>query len=110
MILLQTNWSNAFVIVGLGLLIVFLVLILLVFLLKIFGWVFGKKENNTEEKAVILAEQNNSDSLSENEQAAIAAALHLFYADVHDEESYVITMGDQRESVWNSKIQAAHEF
>jgi sodium pump decarboxylase gamma subunit len=109
--LLNINWSNTFTITGLGLLIVFFVLILLVLLLNLFGLFFGKKEKKTEEKPVIPAEQNGSDLFSENEQAAIAAALHLFYADVHDEESYVITIGEQQgQSVWNSKIQAAHEF
>ena len=40
------------------------------------------------------------------ENAAIAMALHLYYADIHDEESDVITIKNihNRYSPWSSKI------
>ncbi len=107
MILLNTNWSDAFTIMGLGLLIVFIVLILLVFLLIGFGKIFNKKNNQEEpDKELIgtIATSNNNALSDDNEKAAIAMALYLFYADVHDEESYVITIDDQQPSAWNSKI------
>ena len=38
--------------------------------------------------------------------AAIALALHLYYADVHDEESHIMTIKtvERRYSPWSSKI------
>jgi sodium pump decarboxylase gamma subunit len=105
MLLLNVNWSDAFTILGLGMLIVFSVLILLVFLLNFSGWIFTRKTNteeNIEVKPTVISE---NETFSEEEKAAIAMALHLFYEDVHDEESYVITIDDTNtSSAWNSKM------
>jgi hypothetical protein len=57
-----------------------------------------------------LAKANNilhvkSSDISANEIAAISMALHLFFEDVHDKESNVITIKQlkRRFSPWNSK-------
>jgi len=42
--ILNINWSNAFVVLSLGMGIVFVVLTMLVFLLNGFSWFFTKKE------------------------------------------------------------------
>ncbi|MDR1698424.1 MAG: OadG family protein [Prevotellaceae bacterium] len=98
MILLAINWSDAFTVMGLGLLIVFAVLILLVFLLDFSGWIFTRTQKVAPQQAEILPAAAGIPA--EEEQAAIAMALHLFYAAAHDEESYVITIDDHR-TAWN---------
>ena len=44
--------------------------------------------------------------ISGAESAVIAMALHLYYADIHDEESNIITLKNipNRYSPWSSKI------
>jgi Na+-transporting methylmalonyl-CoA/oxaloacetate decarboxylase gamma subunit len=91
---------------GLGLLIVFSVLIFLVFLLTGFSWFFIKKEKPALAAVAQPAAPAFAGKLTTSEQAAVAMALHLFYEDVHDDESYVITIGEDNSNYkpWNSKI------
>ena len=100
--MLNVAWSNAFTVMGLGLLVVFIVLILLVFLLDGFGWFFIKKEMSAVQAAA-ASSTNSSSMLTAAEEAAVTMALHLFYNDVHDEESNVITI-QETQTFWNSKI------
>ena len=96
--ILSINWSNAFVVLGLGVGIVFAVLVMLVFLLNAFGWFFIRKEKPV---AVISIVEVNIPSGAE--KAAIAMALYLFYQDEHNEESGIITIKGNPTS-WNSKV------
>ena len=102
--ILNINWSNAFTVMGLGLLIVFIVLVLLVFLLSGFSWFFREKEIPAVQ-AVAAAPAGNM-KFTAAEGAAVAMALHLCYKDVHDEESYVITIHKDGTpyNPWSSKI------
>jgi len=61
-------------------------------------WSFSKKETPPIVEAI-----PTNNALTAAEEAAVAMALHLFYGDVRDKESYVITI-QERESPWNSKI------
>jgi len=61
---------------------------------------FTKKEAPQTETATPA---NFDGLLTAAEEAAVAMALHLFYEDVHDEESYIITI-QEKQSSWNSKI------
>ncbi len=106
MLLLSVNWSGAFTVLGLGMTIVFSVLILLVFLLNFSGWIFTRDTNTAGNIEIKPTEVSENETFSEEEKAAIAMALHLFYQNVHDEESYVITINDTANtpSAWNSKM------
>jgi len=64
----------------------------------IFNWFCTNKEK-IEVPAVLIEKK----LLTAAEEAAVAMALHLFYQDAHDEESYVITI-QEKQSSWNSKI------
>ena len=99
-ILNMINWSNAFVVLGLGMGIVFIVLIMLVFLLNGFSRLFVEKKKQTTEIPAVATDNG----LAETEAAAIAMALHLYYKDVHDEENNIITINDNKNTLWNSKI------
>lgn len=111
--ILAINWSEAFNVVGFGLLMVFIILILLVMVLTLFSNAVAPKvriprktrmKNNTAN--ISTEEDFDEDHLSADACAAIAIALHLYYAEVHDEESAIITIKnvERRYSPWSSKI------
>lgn len=57
--------------------------------------------------------QSNDDSeISSAEVVAISMALHLFFDEVHDDESNVITIKriERRYSPWSSKIYGINNF
>jgi sodium pump decarboxylase gamma subunit len=111
MVLLSINWSNALIVTILGIGLVFFVLLLLICLLLIFG-IVAKKFNKSEEPMSISQDETYQSVISENESAAIAMALHLYYDDIHDDESYVITIKntDNRYSPWSSKIYGINNY
>jgi hypothetical protein len=65
----------------------------------IFEKLFGKKT-----KTASIG--NDKEEIPTTEIVAIAMALHLFYDEVHDDESNVITIKriERRYSPWSSKI------
>ena len=81
---------------------VFFVLVLLIFVMKLFGVVFTKRPKN----AAAPAEKQESGQIHEEEIAAITTALRLFSGDLHDRESEVLTIMNIKRaySPWNSKI------
>lgn len=83
--------------------LVFLVLVLLVYIMKGFGFCFAAKPRKAGEKSTEPAPQP---MISDEEIAAIAAALKLFRGDLHDKESEVLTIMNIKRaySPWNSKI------
>ncbi|MDD3079239.1 MAG: OadG family transporter subunit [Paludibacter sp.] len=113
--ILAINWANALDIVGFGISMVFILLILLVIVLSLFSKAIAPKvripkKNQVAAEATTTAPDNNIEyeegHLSANDSAAIAMALHLYYAEVHDEESAIITIKtvERRYSPWSSKI------
>lgn len=114
MITLAINWANAAIITIFGFGIVFVVLLVLILTMDLFGKVMTPKVRVPKTVKVAGKEsiQINNDTefhevyLPVNASAAIAMALHLYYADVHDEESHVLTIKkvERRYSPWNSKI------
>ena len=65
----------------------------------IFEKLFGKKTK-------VASISNDKVEIPTTEIVAIAMALHLFYDEVHDDESNVITIKriERRYSPWSSKI------
>ncbi len=113
--ILSVNWANAFDIVGFGIVMVFILLILLVIVLNLFSKIIAptvkvpKKKTISPEVATTTVEnivEYDEEHLSANDSAAIAMALHLYYAEVHDDESAIITIKtvERRYSPWSSKI------
>lgn len=85
--------------------LVFCILVLLVWIMKLFGAIFicrRKAAAATAETGTVI-EQGQ---LHEEEIAAIATALKLFKSDLHDRESDVLTIMSIKRaySPWNSKI------
>lgn len=112
MTLLAINWSNALIITFLGFAIVFVVLVLLIFIISLFGKVMAPKANvkkttvNAEGEQSEITHTESREHIPALDSAAIAVALHLYFDDPHDEESGVITIKtvERRYSPWNSKI------
>ena len=101
MTFLAVNWGNALLITGVGFGLVFTVLVLLIFIVKLFGVIFVQKPKARPAVAAAAAPAESSD---ETDMAAIAYVLHTFY-NQHDEESDVLTIrhDDVAYSPWNQK-------
>ena len=113
MMLLTINWANALNVIGFSFLMVFVLLLLIVFVLNIFGKIFSAIDKDSQNQvkndansAIISGTENVENQISDNDIAAISMALYLYYADMHDEESNVITIKkvNRRYSPWSSKI------
>ena len=103
MITLAINWGYALLVTGVGMLTVFLLLILLIWVInlqtKLTNQVDHAKTIEDVEKAVVTTDAHPTP----HEQAAIA--MHLYF-NSHDEEPHVITIEEveKRYSPWSSKI------
>ncbi|MCQ2076647.1 MAG: OadG family protein [Bacteroidaceae bacterium] len=108
MCLLVVDWTSVWSMTGIGLGVVFSILILLVFVLMLFGAIFGGKKTATTNKvAVPQANAIKSApvaSASQETEAAIATALYLYFQDVHDEESYKLTIRHSSNPAWHSVL------
>ena len=94
MMILATNWGNATLMALVSIMLVFVVLVLLICVLKLFGVIFHEKE-----KAAPVA-VGASDGITDEEVAAIAVAVNLFF-NRHDEESDVLTFRQNHDvSAW----------
>lgn len=110
--ILAINWSNALIVTVVGFLLVFVVLVLLIVIITLFGKVMAptvkvpKKQVKGEAACPTCPSVETEDRhISADESAAIAMALYLAF-EVHDEESHVITIKkvERRYSPWSSKI------
>lgn len=107
MILADVVWADAWARTGMGFGVVFTVLLVLVVVLVAFG-VFSRLSGNktpkvAEQPAVKPAAQPVA-SASDADKAAIATALYLYFQNVHDEESNVITIRHNAVSAWHHEL------
>ena len=101
------DWGDILTSSLISIIIVFSALIILLLAFKLTGSFSVRKsrrrmeKTDPSEKSVL-----NPHEIPASEIAAIAMALHLFYDDVHDKESNIITIKriERRYSPWNSKI------
>ncbi|MBR5853142.1 MAG: hypothetical protein IKY74_02965 [Alistipes sp.] len=95
MMILATNWANAGIMALVSILLVFVVLVLLIFVMQLFGVIFAEKS-----KPVVPTTATSSDDITDEEVAAIAMAVNLFF-NRHDEESDVLTFRQNHDvSAW----------
>ena len=96
MILASTvNWGNAGLMALVSIGLVFFVLVLLIFILKLFGVIFKERKATVSAPAAV-----SSDGITDEEVAAIAVAVNLFF-NRHDEESDVLTFRQNHDvSAW----------
>ena len=102
MMILATNWGNAGLMALVSIVLVFVVLVLLIGVLKLFGVIFAEKKS-----AATSAAATSSDAISDEEVAAIAVAVNLFF-NRHDEESDVLTFRQNHDvSAW--QVRSIHK-
>ena len=113
MTLLAINWNNIILVTLVGFGIVFVVLVLLIAIITLFGKVMAPRAKVTKtttttgaNNATVKVEKTEEGHIPALDSAAIAAALHMYFDEVHDEESLVVTIKtvERRYSPWNSKI------
>lgn len=112
MILLSSLWGHIWMVTLLGFGLVFMLLVVLIYILKLFGFIMHprvKVENPQEvHKSVGTQRSETSEhiTLTGNATAAIAMALHLYYNGIHDEEPTQVTIKkvERKYSPWNSKL------
>jgi len=116
--LLAIEWAGAFNVIGFTFLMVFILLILVVLVLSIFGKLFTfldkisqvriEKDANLTTSSVSenVGNQLLSDEISDEEIAAISMALYSYFSENHDNESNVVTIEKigKPYSPWSSKI------
>lgn len=96
MMMLSVSWGNALIVTLFSIVLVFIVLVLLIYIIKLFGVVFGNKKKPASATQATPA----SDGISDEEVAAIAMAVNLFF-NHHDEESDVLTFRQNHDvSAW----------
>ena len=102
MTMLAINWGNTWLVTGVGFAMVFSVLVLLIFIVKLFGVIFVQKPKAAQPAAAAVAAP--AAEVGEEDMVAIAYALHTFY-NMHDEESDILTIRheDATYSPWNQK-------
>ncbi len=96
MMILATNWGIASLMALVSICLVFIMLTLLICVLKLFGVIFREKKA----VAATASAGASSDEISDEEVAAIAVAVNLFF-NRHDEESDVLTFRQNHDvSAW----------
>ena len=95
------GWSEMLWVALISICLVFVVLVLLVWIMKLFGFVFIRRQQSEAAGKRIVPGQ-----IHEEEIAAIATALRLYKGELHDRESEVLTIMSIKRaySPWNSKI------
>lgn len=95
------GWSEMLWVALISICLVFFVLVLLVWIMKLFGFVFIRRQEAEAAGKRIVPGQ-----IHEEEIAAIVTALRLYKGELHDRESEVLTIMSIKRaySPWNSKI------
>jgi glutaconyl-CoA/methylmalonyl-CoA decarboxylase subunit delta len=92
-------------IVGFGIVIISLTLLFIIFsrLPKVINLKFKKKNRLQKDEN---SDKSIDDHIEGNVTAAISLALHLYFNEMHDEESNIVTIKQVRKaySPWSSKI------
>ena len=112
MILLAINWPHVWFVTLLGFALVLVLLVVLIYVLKLFGVIMQPRVKVEAPKEVHEAvgaprkEESEHITLTGEATAAIAMALHLYYNGIHDEEPTHVTIKriERKYSPWNAKI------
>ena len=103
----NVGWSEMLMIALIGFLLVFVVLVLLIYVMRLMGWFFTRDRKPKVAAAVASSEPALDHAISDQElAAAIITALKLYKSALHDQESEMLTINriTRAYSPWNSKI------
>ena len=102
MIILTTDWGQAWTMAGIGPGVVFAILLLLVCILGVFSFVAqGKKITPAVASPAI---QKSAPKASAADEAAVALAVYLYLNGRHDDESGVLTIHVNEQSLWHEEL------
>lgn len=89
---------------GISILVVFSILIILVIILNIFSLV-SKKQTTAKAKAVkgSTEQPKGLEKASEEDKAAVATALYLYFEEINNSESRVLTISPYN-SAWGAQL------
>ena len=100
------GWAEMLLMAGIGFALVFAVLVLLIYVMRLMGWFFTR-DRKPKVAAVATSEPALDHAISDQElAAAIITALKLYKSALHDQESEMLTISriTRAYSPWNSKI------
>lgn len=102
-----SGWTNMLLMAGIGFALVFAVLVLLIYVMRLMGWFFTRDRKPKTATTVATTEPALDHAISDQEiAAAITTALKLYKSALHDQESEMLTISriTRAYSPWNSKI------
>ena len=102
------GWPDMLLIAGIGFGVVFAVLVLLIYIMRVMGWVFTRQKKAAKAAATgaPVADDDHEAITDQEIAAAIITALKLYKSNLHDQESEMITIHRiaRAYSPWSSKI------
>ena len=104
--LANLGWPEMLMMALIGFLLVFTVLVLLIYVMRLMGWFFTR-DRKPKAASKVATEPALDHAISDQElAAAIATALKLYKSALHDQESEMLTINriTRAYSPWNSKI------
>ena len=110
---MSLDMERGIIILIVGILVVFLGLVLLVLVFQYLVPYLLSLKKKEKQVAGLPAEKKPAASQRTGEEiTAIAAAIHLFMEDAHDEENAILTIGNSPKSYspWSSKIYGLQQF
>lgn len=109
-----TTWNDVILMTCIGIGIVFIILVVLVGMVWGFKPVFScidkiasfkqKDKTKKQEAQQLVSTVQPKNDATDTETAAVAMALYLFYKDVHDVETDVLTIKHNRNSAWHHEL------
>ena len=102
----NVGWSEMLLMALVGFLLVFVVLVLLIYIMRMMGWFFTR-DRKPKAATAATSEPALDHAISDQEiAAAIITALKLYKSALHDQESEMLTISriTRAYSPWNSKI------
>ena len=102
----NVGWPEMLMMALVGFLLVFVVLVLLIYVMRLMGWFFTR-DRKPKVAAAGASEPALDHAISDQElAAAIITALKLYKSALHDQESEMLTINriTRAYSPWNSKI------
>ena len=102
------GWPDMLLVAGIGFGVVFAVLVLLIYIMRVMGWVFTRQKKAAKAAATgaPVADDDHEAITDQEIAAAIITALKLYKSNLHDQESEMITIHRiaRAYSPWSSKI------
>lgn len=98
---------NIWALAGMSILVVFSILLLLVLVLGIFTAVAKKtnaKMQNVKETHQEIKQAKTFEKASEEDKAAVAVAIHLYFTEKENRESRVLTITPTPNSAWGAQL------